>query len=73
MIGVGNHGVQIAVAIVNYLVSNRYAIGTAKRTPREIALLCYCEALFRSSSSDACSTTIGFADGDDYFCRLIAA
>jgi len=20
-----------------------------------------------------CSTTIGFADGDDYFCRLVAA
>jgi len=23
--------------------------------------------------ADTCSTTIGFADGDDYFCRLIAA
>jgi len=27
----------------------------------------------KPGTKGVCSTTIGFADGDDYFCRLVAA
>jgi hypothetical protein len=29
--------------------------------------------IYAANDSLNCSTTIGFADGDDYFCRLVAA